>query len=78
MDRSFCPSLQFSKIVADHSLLKRVENGGIPLGDVGHLIVAEESYVWVFSDEDMLRGVCQVREGVVAPRVIFPKIIQNN
>ena len=81
MKSSVCPSIffQFQKLVADKTLLVRVENGQrIPVSELGSGNWEEGKYVWIFSDEGMLRGLAFISERVAAPKVIFPKIIQNN
>ena len=83
----------FKKLFGSNMLMKRVENGQrISLNDfdINNLAdtsnnielrdlkrVPEESYIWIFSDQHLLRGLMQLQSGVLAPRVIFPKINQN-
>jgi len=80
IENSICPSVffNFDRLVADDALLGRIENGQrIAFSDVELADKTEGNYLWVFSKEQKIRGLLQVNEGILRPRVIFPKIIEN-
>jgi tRNA pseudouridine55 synthase len=80
VDSSVCPShfFNFPKICAENDLLRRIENGQkIPINEVDRELYKADGYVWVFCGEQMLRGLMELTEGVLVPKVIFPKINLN-
>lgn len=78
---SVCPSyfFDFPKIIASPNLLKRIENGQRILAEDADIRNIENgTYFWAYSEESQIRGLLYLEEGVLSPRVIFPKINQNN
>ena len=78
IQKSFCPRqfFPFYDWCVDEQTLYRIENGQRILVDQSGIQhdLSQDNFCWVSNDKKELRALCQILDGVISPKIIFPNI----